>query len=116
MVTYNHEKFISEAIEGVLIQQTNFSFELIIANDASTDGSDKIINEFIANHPKGNLIKYFKHEKNVGMMQNFTFALGHCKGKYIALCEGDDYWTDPLKLQKQVDFLEANEDYCDLFS
>jgi glycosyltransferase involved in cell wall biosynthesis len=115
MITYNHEKYIAEAIEGVLSQESNFSFELIISNDASTDNTDGIINEIISNHSKGNLIKYFNHEGNLGMMPNFIFALNKCKGKYVAICEGDDYWTDPNKLQKQVNYLEAHEDYSICF-
>jgi glycosyltransferase involved in cell wall biosynthesis len=116
MITYNHEKFIKEAIEGVLIQETNFPYELILANDASTDNTNTIINDFIKTHPKANLIKYFNHKINMGMMPNFIFVLDQCKGKYIALCEGDDYWTDEYKLQKQVDFLEANENIVGCFS
>lgn len=110
-ITYNHEKYIRDAIEGFLMQQTSFNYEVIIADDCSTDNTDVIIKEYIQKHPKGNIIKYFRHEKNIGMMPNFVFALRQCTGKYIALCDGDDYWTDPLKLQKQVDFLEKNEDY-----
>ena len=111
MITYNHEKFIREAIEGVLMQKTNFEYELIIANDCSIDKTDNIINEFINAHPKGNRIRYYNHKKNLGMMPNFIFAIQQCKDKYIAICDGDDYWTDPYKLQKQVDFLESNPDY-----
>jgi len=111
MITYNHEKYIREAIEGVLMQECNFYVELIIANDCSTDDTDTIIKEILKNHPRGSWIKYINHKKNLGMMPNFIWGLEQCKGKYIALCEGDDYWTDPLKLQKQVDFLEGNSDY-----
>ncbi|MCK4234494.1 glycosyltransferase [candidate division WOR-3 bacterium] len=111
MITYNHEKYIREAIEGVLMQKTNFDFELVVANDCSPDNSDNIVTEILNNHPKANRIKYFRHGKNMGGISNFIFALNQCTGKYIALCEGDDYWTDPYKLQKQVDFLEANEEY-----
>ena len=111
MITYNHEKYIREAIEGVLMQQTDFPIELILANDCSTDSTDTVIQNMLATHPKAACIRYFHHPKNVGMMPNFIFTLGQCQGKYIALCEGDDYWTDPYKLQKQVDFLEANPDY-----
>ena len=110
-ITYNHEKFIHEAIDGFLMQQTNFDYEIIIANDCSPDNTDAIVQEYINHHPKGKLIKYFKHEQSLGMISNFIFALKQCTGKYIALCEGDDYWTDPLKLQKQVDFLENNPEY-----
>lgn len=111
MITYNHEDFIQQAIEGVLMQECDFNVELIIADDCSPDSTNKIVHSIIENHPRGSLIKYIRHEKNVGMMPNFVFAMQQCKGEYIALCEGDDYWTDPLKLQKQVDFLEANPDY-----
>ncbi len=111
MITYGHEKYIREAIEGVLMQECDFEVELILANDCSPDRTDEIIQDIIKNHPKGCWIKYFKHESNIGMMPNFIFAIKECEGKYIALCEGDDYWTDPLKLQKQVDFLETNPDY-----
>ncbi|NWL04052.1 hypothetical protein DM790_24805 [Flavobacterium collinsii] len=109
MITYGHEKFIEEAIKGVLMQEVDFDLELIIANDASPDKTDEIVISIVQNHPRGSWIKYIKHETNIGMMQNFKFSLESSKGKYIAMCEGDDYWTDPLKLQKQVDFLEANK-------
>ena len=111
MITYVHEKYIHQAIEGVLIQECNFEIELIIANDSSPDKTDKVIEEILKSHPKASKIKYFKQKKNIGMMPNFIFALKQCSGKYVALCEGDDFWTDSLKLQKQVDFLENNLDY-----
>jgi glycosyltransferase involved in cell wall biosynthesis len=111
MITYGHENFIEEAIKGVSLQECNFGIELIIANDCSPDQTDEIIQRILKAQPKDFLIKYSKHEKNIGMMPNFSFALQQCKGKYVAICEGDDYWTDPLKLQKQVNFLEANPDY-----
>ncbi|KAF2342024.1 glycosyltransferase family 2 protein [Flavobacterium tistrianum] len=111
MITYGHEKYIHQAIEGVLMQECDFEIELIIANDSSPDQTDKVIEEILKSNPKASKIKYFRHEKNIGMMSNFIFAMEHCSGKYIALCEGDDFWTDPLKLQKQVSFLENNSDY-----
>lgn len=111
MITYGHENFIRQAIEGVLMQQCDFEIELIIANDCSPDNTDAVIRNIIENHANGNWIRYIRHDTNLGMMPNSIFALQKCKGKYIALCEGDDYWTDPLKLQKQVDFLERNPDY-----
>lgn len=111
MITYKHEKFIQEAIEGILIQQCSFNIELIIADDCSPDTTFEVVNDLIKLYPNGHRIIYNKHKTNIGMMPNFIWALQQTKGKYIALCEGDDYWTDPLKLQKQVDFLEANEDY-----
>ncbi len=110
MITYGHEKFIAKAIEGVLMQQCDFNVELIIANDNSPDNTDEIIKSIIANHSNSSWISYSNHTSNKGMMLNFIWALKQVKGKYIALCEGDDYWTDPLKLQKEVDFLEKNKD------
>ena len=111
MITYGHEKYIREAIEGVLMQQCDFTVEFIIANDSSPDNTDAVVQDVLSHHPNAHWIRYVKHEKNIGMMPNFIFALQQATGKYIALCEGDDYWTDPYKLQKQVDFLEANPDY-----
>jgi glycosyltransferase involved in cell wall biosynthesis len=111
MITYNHEKYITAAIDGVLMQNCNFPIELIIANDHSHDNTDAIILNYIKNHPKGNIIRYFHHEQNTGMMPNFLFALKQAKAEYIAVCESDDYWTDCNKLQKQVDFMEADSSY-----
>ena len=115
MITYKHEQFIAQAIEGVLMQEADFEIELIIADDASPDNTESIVNHYVNNHPKGPLIRYTKHEKNLGIMRNFIWALKQCKGEYIAICEGDDYWTDPGKSQKQVDFLEQNKDYVICF-
>lgn len=111
MITYNHKNYIEEAINGVLMQECDFYIELIISNDNSPDATHEIIQNIIDKHPKGFLIKYFKQEKNLGANANSIFALNQCKGKYIALCEGDDYWIDKLKLQKQIDFLEVNKEY-----
>lgn len=111
MITYKHESYIKQAVEGVLMQETNFEFQLIICDDCSPDTTPQIIQDLIDNHPKGYRIKYFRHEKNIGIQPNGIFAANQCVGKYIALCEGDDYWNDPQKLQKQVDFLEINPDY-----
>jgi len=113
MITYNHEAFISEAIEGVMMQQTSFPIELIIGEDCSTDRTRKICQEYKLKYP--DKIKLLLPESNLGMMRNFYTTLDVSTGKYLALCEGDDYWTDPHKLQKQVDFLEANEDYAICF-
>lgn len=111
MITYGHEKFIEQAINGVLMQHGDFELELILSNDCSPDTTDVVIQNIVKNHPKASCITYFNHKENLGMMPNFIFALEQCSGCYVALCEGDDYWTDPYKLQKQVDFLEANPDY-----
>jgi glycosyltransferase involved in cell wall biosynthesis len=109
MITYNHEDYIAQAIEGVMMQQTTFPIELIIGEDCSTDNTHKICIEYQEKYP--DKIRLLLPVSNLGMMKNFITTLNACKGKYIALCEGDDYWIDPLKLQKQVDFLEQNDDY-----
>lgn len=112
-ITYGHQDFILETIKGVLMQDYSGEIEFIIANDNSPDDTHLMVTEFlnVNSIPPRFQIKYTKHDKNLGMMQNFIWALNQCKGKYIALCEGDDYWTDPLKLQKQVDFLEENTNF-----
>ncbi len=112
MISYGHEKYIKQAIEGVLNQKTNFKFELIIANDASPDKSAEIIHGLISENNNQNCSIVFKnHTKNLGVIPNFLDAINSTKGRYIAFCEGDDYWTYPNKLQKQVDFLESNTTY-----
>ncbi|TWH99144.1 glycosyltransferase involved in cell wall biosynthesis [Flavobacterium tiangeerense] len=111
MITYGHENFIEEAINSVMMQECDYEIELIIANDCSPDDTDNIVVEMLKTHKKASWIKYIAHKKNIGMIANNNFALNQAKGKYIAICEGDDYWIDPLKLQKQVDFLESNPDY-----
>ena len=112
MITYGHEKYIQKAIEGVFLQKTNFPIEFIIANDNSPDNTDSIIKQIIKNTPDNVQVRYTKHEVNKGMNPNFTWALKQAKGKYIAVCDGDDYWIDENKLQKQVDFLEQNPNYA----
>lgn len=109
MLTYNHAPYLTEAIEGVLMQKTNFPFELIICNDASPDHSDRIIKTYAEKYPE--IIRYFRHDKNIGFVENQRFAFQQAKGKYLGYCEGDDYWTDENKLQFQVDFLENNPQY-----
>jgi len=106
MITYNHEKFIAQAIEGVLMQKTDFPFELIIGEDCSTDRTREIVVDYANRYPE--IIKPILHEKNVGAKANSESVREACTGKYVALCEGDDYWIDPLKLQKQVDFMESH--------
>ena len=107
MSTYNHEKYIAQAIESVVSKKTNFEFELVIGEDCSADGTKKIIEEYALKYPK--LIRPVFIKENVGALRNiYEFALPRCEGKYIACLEGDDFWTNDSKLQKQVDFLEAN--------
>ena len=113
MITYNHESYIAQAIEGVLMQKTNFPIELIIGEDCSTDCTRNAVVDYAEKYPE--IIKLQLPNKNKGMIRNFVETMQVAEGKYIALCEGDDYWTDPYKLQKQVDFLEANEEYSICF-
>jgi glycosyltransferase involved in cell wall biosynthesis len=108
MVTYNHHKWISDAIDGVLMQKTSFPIELIIADDNSTDDNLLIIEKYQSDYP--DIIKVIKRSENLGLGGNFSDALNHCKGKFIAICEGDDYWTDENKLQIQYDILNDNDD------
>lgn len=106
---YNLEKYIAKAIDSFLEQRTNFRFEIIIGEDCSKDSTREIISAYCREYPE--LIQMVISDENVGIIRNFNRILEKAKGKYIAICDGDDFWSDPLKLQKQVDFLENNEDY-----
>ena len=115
-ITYNHAPYIRQCLDGFMMQQTNFAFEVLIHDDASTDGTTDIIKEYEAKYP--DIIKPIYEEENQwvkGRRGSAVFNFPRAKGKYIALCEGDDYWTDPLKLQKQVDFLKKNPAYSMCF-
>lgn len=111
-LVYNHEPYLRQCLDGFVMQKTDFAFEAIVHDDASTDKSADIIREYAAKYP--DIIKpiyetenlYSKHDGSIKRIMN-----ANTHGKYIALCEGDDYWTDPLKLQKQFDFMEANPEY-----
>ena len=108
--TYNHEQYISECLQSIVAQKVNFRYEILVHDDASTDNTANIIRKFEREYP--DLIKPIYQEVNQWSLGNKVFSgiqLPRCTGKYIAICEGDDYWTDPLKLQKQVDILECNE-------
>ncbi len=109
MITYNHEKYIRKAIEGCISQKTDFIYELIIGEDYSSDKTRKICIEYQKKYP--HQIKLLPSEKKLGIMLNFIRTLKACRGKYIAICEGDDYWSSSNKLQKQVDFLEKHNEY-----
>ena len=114
-ITYNHSKFIRDCIQGFLIQKTSFPIEILIFDDASTDNTANILQEFTLNNE--NIILFLQSE-NQWKKNKFgikDWLLPNAKGKYIAFCEGDDYWTDPHKLQKQVDFLESNSTYIGTF-
>ena len=110
--TYNHELYISQCLDGFLLQKTTFSFEVLVHDDASTDNTPNIIRNFEDKYPE--IIKPIYQKENQyskGEDIFFKYQCARAQGKYIAICEGDDYWLDPLKLQKQVDFLEQNTDY-----
>ncbi|MCX2432360.1 glycosyltransferase family 2 protein [Pedobacter sp. GR22-10] len=115
MITYGHERYILDAINGVLNQNINFEIELIISNDCSPDATDEIIKNFINNSPKGHMIRYYSQPNNVGVLPNFIHALKMAKGEYVALCEGDDFWIDMNKLTMQVNFLDENLKYVGCF-
>jgi glycosyltransferase involved in cell wall biosynthesis len=110
--TFNHEGFIKETLEGFLKQETTFPFEIIVHDDASKDATPVIVKEYAERYPliiKTVLQKENQYSQKINFWSDVTFPMA--QGKYIALCEGDDYWIDELKLQKQVDFLESNPDY-----
>lgn len=109
MITYNHEKFIAQSIESVLMQKTSYKYKMIIAEDKSTDGTRELLLDYQKRYP--DRIKLILQNKNVGARENNVVLLSNLEGKYIAALECDDYWTDPLKLQKQIDFLENNNDF-----
>ena len=117
-ITYGHEKYIKQTLEGVLMQEYAGEIEFIIANDDSPDFTDQVVNDYFSrkNVPSNFSVKYTRHELNKGMIPNFLWGLEQATGDYIALCEGDDYWTDPLKLQKQVFFLEGNSEFGLLYT
>lgn len=115
-IAYNHESYIRQCLDGFMMQKTNFPFEVLIHDDASNDNTTDIIREYEERFP--DIIKPIYQKENQyskGVQIGLTYLYPNAKGKYIAECEGDDYWTDPLKLQMQVDFLELNEDYSMCF-
>lgn len=109
MIAYKHEAYIRQAIESVLSQDVDFPIELVIGDDCSPDGTAAICEEFARRDAR---VRLLSRERNLGVMPNFTRTLMACTGEYIAVCEGDDYWTDPQKLRKQVQFLDAHPDYA----
>ena len=109
MITYGHEKYILQAIESVLAQNTEFDFELVIGEDCSPDGTRAIVQQYADQNP--GVVRPLMHESNLGPKGNWIATLEACRGKYIAALEGDDYWTDSNKLSRQVAFLEANPEY-----
>ena len=114
-ITYNHEPYLKDALEGFVMQNANFPFVAIVHDDASTDGTAKVLREYAEKYP--DIIfpifeeenQYSKRDGSLSKIMNeASFATG---AKYVAICEGDDYWTEPNKLQKQIDFLESHPDF-----
>jgi glycosyltransferase involved in cell wall biosynthesis len=106
MITYNHERFIVQAVESALAQQTTFDYEVVIGEDCSTENTRALLVDLQKRHPER--IRLLLPEQNMGAHRNFAQALRACQGEYVALLEGDDYWTSPQKLQEQVDFLDTH--------
>ena len=123
LMTYNHADFIEDALKGIDQQQTNFDFEVVIGDDFSSDNTLQLVKDYLFENPNitVNILErkrggaYDKERQIRGRLYNFINIIDNCQGEYIALLDGDDYWTDPLKLQKQVDFLEAHEDFSLVF-
>lgn len=109
VTTYNHEAYIKQALEGILAQEVSFSYEIIVGDDYSTDGTNEIVRRFVEKYPS--VMRLVRNEKNIGEQKNTCRLLRLCKGKYIAVCEGDDYWTEKTKLERQISFLEQNPSY-----
>lgn len=113
MLAYNHEQFISQALDSVLMQEVNFEYEIIIGEDCSNDATRTILMHYAKNNPKR--IKALLRSKNIGMHANFADTLRACSGEYIAILEADDYWTDRQKLQKQVDLMDSDHTVSECF-
>jgi hypothetical protein len=103
---FNQERFIAQAIDSALAQRTSFAFEIVIGEDCSTDGTRKIVDRYASRYPSR--IRVLARERNLGMTRNTMVLYEKCRGEYIAWLDGDDYWSSPDKLQRQVDFLDAN--------
>ena len=106
MITYNHERWIGQAIEGILSQKTDFSIELVIGEDCSTDRTREIVMKYQQKHPA--IIRVITSDQNIGAKKNIQRTFQACRGKYLAVCEGDDYWHHPQKIQLQCDCLESH--------
>ena len=114
VITYNHEQFLARALDSILSQEMDFQYEIIIGEDCSQDATRAICEQYKQNY--SDVIQLILHEKNVGLIRNYVSIMTAAKGKYIAICSGDDYWCDSMKLKKQVAFLEQNIDYSMCFT
>ena len=114
IITYNQEEFISKCLEGAINQNLDCSYEIVISDDKSTDNTLSICKKYKKEYP--NLIRIIDRKVNLGVSKNWFDTIEQCKGEYVAICEGDDYWTDPLKLKRQVDFLDNNPSFSACFT
>jgi glycosyltransferase involved in cell wall biosynthesis len=113
VLAYNVERYVSQALDGVLAQEGDFSYEIVVGEDRSTDGTRAILTDYAARHP--GKFRLILRPENLGMNRNFYRTLAECRGTYVALLDGDDYWTSPHKLRKQVEFLESRREYSMCF-
>jgi len=113
LITYNQEEYIAQTIETILMQETNFDYEIVIGEDCSTDKTRNILRDYQKNYP--DKIRLIFAERNRGLVANFTTTYKACSGQYIAMIDGDDYWTSPRKLQMQADFLDSNKEFAICF-
>ena len=112
-MVYNHEDFLRKCVDGFIMQKCNFDFEIVVGEDCSTDSSREILFEYSRNYP--GKFKLILHDENIGPSANQYQVLSNCIGKYVAMCEGDDFWTDPHKLQRQIEYLESNSEFSFCF-
>ena len=110
IITYNHERFIAQAVEGAMMQETTFDFEVVVGEDCSTDGTRSVLLDLQRKYP--DRLRLLLRDPNIGMLRNFVSTFEACRGQYVALLEGDDYWTAPEKLQVQADLLDANPEHA----
>jgi glycosyltransferase involved in cell wall biosynthesis len=103
LVTYNHEKYIQQAIESILMQQGCGAFELLVCDDCSTDNTISIAKNMLSNNTN---VQFYLNPKNLGITKNYQYAFSRCKGEYIFVLEGDDYWIDAQKIKRQIDFMD----------
>lgn len=109
VLTYNSESTVRQCIDSILLQKTDFAFEIVVGDDCSTDSTRRILSDYDNQYPSKFVL--LLNEMNEGVSKNNIKVLSHCKGEFVAMCEGDDYWIDENKLQRQVDFLRVNDDY-----
>ena len=114
VLAYNVERYLPRALESILMQRSPFPYEIVVGEDCSTDGTRKILISYAKREP--HRFKLIFRERNIGMVPNFLDALNACAGTFVAVCDGDDYWTDPEKLRKQVDFLESHPGHGVVFT